>query len=407
MEGHLIMSAKERKRMLVLDRVQQRQLNLKEAASLLGLSYRQTRRSYKRFGEQGAEGLIHKSRRRSSNRARPPEFREKVVLCYQDRYMGFGPTLAAEKLVEDGCVLDHETLRRWLLAQGLWHKSRKRRKHRSRRERRAHFGELVQMDGSHHRWFGAEKPSACLINMVDDATGASLCIMAQEETTAACMQALKLWIKRYGIPKELYTDRKNVFVTDRKPTVEEQLAGQEPLTAFGRAISKLGIEIIKAYSPQAKGRVERSHGVYQDRFVKELKLKGITTIEGANELLKNGFYRRLNKKFARKPQNNENYHRPVAKSINLDQILCFEHTRTVTNDWTVSFEGRIFQILKTNRPLPRPKDKVIVRIHLDGRTQLIHSGRRLTYKILKQPPHHRSLSSIAWRLHFGDAAGAG
>lgn len=407
MEGHLIMSAKERKRMLVLDRVGQKQLNLKEAASLLGLSYRQTRRSYKRFGEQGAEGLIHKSRRRPSNRARPPEFREKVVLRYQDRYMGFGPTLAAEKLVEDGCVLDHETLRRWLLARGLWHKSRKRRKHRSRRERRAHFGELVQMDGSHHRWFGPDKPSACLINMVDDATGASLCVMAQEETTAACMQALKLWIKRYGIPKELYTDRKNVFVTDRKPTVEEQLAGQEPLTAFGRAISKLGIEIIKAYSPQAKGRVERSHGVYQDRFVKELKLKGITTIEGANELLKNGFYRRLNKKFARKPQNNENYHRPLAKSINLDQILCFEHTRTVTNDWTVSFEGRIFQILKTNRPLPRPKDKVIVRIHLDGRTQLIHSGRRLTYKILKQPPHHRSLSSIAWRLHFGDAAGAG
>ena len=407
MKGHLLMSQKEIKRMQVLDRVNQGQLTRGEAAEALGISYRQCLRSFKRFSAQGAGGLVHKSRRRPSNRARPPEFREKVVLCYQDRYMGFGPTLAAEKLTEEGMVLDHETLRRWLLAQGLWHKSRKRRKHRSRRERKAHFGELVQMDGSHHRWFGADKPSVCLINMVDDATGTSLCIMAQEETTAACMQALKLWIKRYGIPKELYTDRKNVFVTDRKPTVEEQLSGQEPLTAFGRAISKLGIEIIKAYSPQAKGRVERSHGVYQDRFVKELKLKGVTTIKGANELLKNGFSLRLNKKFAQKPQTDENYHRPLAKSTNLDQILGFEHKRTVTNDWTVSFEGRIFQILKANRPLPRPKDKVIVRIHLDGRTQLIHSGRRLTYKLLKQPPHHRSLSSIAWRLHFGDAAGAG
>ena len=242
MKGHLIMSAKENKRMLVLDRVGQKQLNLKEAASVLGLSYRQTRRSYKRFGEQGAEGLVHKSRGRPSNRARPPELREKVIKRYQDRYMGFGPTLAAEKLAEDGYLLDHETLRRWLLAQGLWHKSRKRRKHRSRRERRAHFGELVQMDGSHHRWFGADKPSACLINMVDDATGLSLCIMAQEETTAACMQALRLWIKRYWIPKELYTDRKNVFVTDREPTVEE-LRGQVNQMIREQILSRLAVSM--------------------------------------------------------------------------------------------------------------------------------------------------------------------
>ncbi len=393
--------------MLVLDRVMHGQLNLKEAASLLDLSYRQTQRSFKRFDEQGAAGLVHKSRGRRSNRARPPELRKKVVERYRGRYMGFGPTLAAEKLAENGYLLDHETLRRWLLAAGLWHKSKKRRKHRRRRERRAHFGELVQMDGSHHKWFGEDKPSACLINMVDDATGISLCVMAEEETTAACMQTLKLWIKRYGILKGLYTDRKNVFVTDREPTVEEQLAGKEPLTAFGRAISKLGIEIIKAYSPQAKGRVERSHGVYQDRFVKELKLKGITTVEGANKLLKNGFSRQLNKKFAKAPKSNRNYHRPMLDGMNLDEILCFEHTRTITNDWTVRFKGCIFQILKTNHPLPRPKDKVIVRIHLNGRIQLIRSGRRLTYKPLRQPPHHRSLSSIAWRLHFGDAASAG
>ena len=380
MEGHLMMSTKERRRMLIFERVKEGQLRLLEASRRLDISYRQSCRSYRRYREEGAKGLIHRNRGRPSNRAKPHEFRLEVVKRYDEKYEEFGPTFAAEKLAEDGFVLDHETLRRWLLAAGIWKKKRRRRKHRSRRERRAHFGELVQLDGSHHCWFGREHSSSCLMNMVDDATGTTLSSMAEEETTEAAMRTLWSWIERYGVPKALYTDKKNVFVTDREPTIEEQLADLEPLTAFGKACHKLGIEIITANSPQAKGRVERNHGVYQDRFVKELKLKGIKTIEGANELLGGGFVDNLNAKFAREPKDPKDYHRPVPKGLNLDEVFSFEETRVVMNDWTIRYQNRMLQVLKDNRVLPRPRAKVVVRTLLDGQIQLLHQGKKLKFE---------------------------
>jgi len=175
---------------------------------------------------------------------------------------------AHEKLAEQDLEVDHETLRRWLLQAGLWQKRRKRREHRSRRERRAHFGELVQMDGSPRHWLGNEAPEHCLMELVDDATGNTLSLMDTAETTALAMRTLWWWIDRFGVPRALYTDKKNIYVSDRQPTVEEQVAGEEPLTPFGKICQNLGIEIIAANSPQAKGRVERKHGVYQDRFLK-------------------------------------------------------------------------------------------------------------------------------------------
>lgn len=380
MEGHLMMSAKERKRLLVFDRVREEQLSLGEAAGQLEISYRQCCRSYKRYREEGERGLVHRRRGRPSNRAKPREFRLEVVKRYEEKYKGYGPTLAAEKLAEEGFVLDHETLRRWLLAEGKWKKKRRRRKHRSWRERRAHFGELVQLDGSHHQWFGTGRKRRCLMNMVDDATSTKLSLMAEEETTEAAMRTLWLWIERYGVPKALYTDRKNVFVTDREPTIEEQLADVEPMTAFGKACKKLGIEIIPANSPQAKGRVERSHGVYQDRFVKELKLKGITTIEGANELLEGGFVDKLNAKFAREPKDPRDYHRPLPKGLDLNEVFSFEQTRVVMNDWTIRYQNRMLQVLKDNRLLPRPRASVVVRTLLDGQIQLLYRDKKLKFE---------------------------
>jgi len=206
---------------------------------------------------------------------------------------------AGRRTGRSGRVLDHETLRRWLLGAGLWQKRRKRSKHRARRERKAHFGELVQLDGSHHRWFGPERAESCVMDMVDDATGLTMALMAEQETTEAAMRLLWQWVERYGVPQALYVDRKTVFITDREPTLEEQLAGQAPMTAFGNACAKLGIVLIPANSPQAKGRVERRHGVLQDRLVKELALRGITRIPTANRLLANGFIDGLNAKFAR------------------------------------------------------------------------------------------------------------
>lgn len=382
MKGYLLMSRKELQRKSVLELVGDGRITLEEAARRMKLSYRQTLRVYARFSSEGDAGLVHRRRGQRSNRAHALDFREKVVSRYEEQYKpyGLGPTLAAEKLAEEGLAVDHETLRCWLLKAGLWHKQRKRKVHRTRRERRAHFGELVQMDGSHHRWFGPQRGKACLMNMVDDATGITLGLMDEEETTEAAMRNLWRWIERFGIPVALYTDKKNVYLSSREPTLEEQLAGEEPKTAFGKACEKLGIEIIAAHSPQAKGRVERSNGTYQDRLVKELALRGLTTCAAADTLLREGFCDALNAKFAVTPLEKEDYHRPVSKGMKLEDVFSFESDRVVQNDWTIRHENRYYQILKENHPLPKPKDKILVRIRLDGTVHLLYRDKPLAFR---------------------------
>jgi hypothetical protein len=386
MKGHLTMSEKERRRKSLFDNVLEGRMKLVEASDALSLSYRQCKRSYRRFIEEGDYGLVHRNRGRPSNRAKPADFREAVLKRYRERYNGYGPTFASEKLAEDGYVLDHETLRRWLLEATLWVKSRKSRKHRTRRPRRSNFGALVQMDGSHHRWFGADWPKACLMTMVDDATGTTLAMLAHEETTEAAMLLLWQWIRLHGMPVALYTDKKTVFVTGRKPTQAEQLAGIEPATAFGKACSKLGVGIIKAHSPQAKGRVERKHGLFQDRFIKELELRDIKTIDKANEFLFDRFYDDINGKFAQTPASSEDFHRRPKKGTNLANVFCFEQIRTVQNDWIVSYNSNLYQILKEKGTMPRPKDKVIVRTRLDGSVQFVFKERALKFKRLEERP---------------------
>ena len=387
MEGLLLMSVKERRRKVEMESVLEGRQTVVEAARRLGLSYRQCSRVLGRYRVEGDVGLLHRGRGRPSPRARPAVFRDAVVARYVERYDGFGPTFAAEKLAElDGYVVHPETLRRWLIAEGWWKRCRKRSKHRERRPRREHFGELVQVDGSHHRWFGEESGASCLVVMIDDATGERMSVMDGQETTAACMRALWQWIERHGVPRALYTDRKNVFVTDRpNPTPEEQLAGMPALTAFGKACFKLGIEIIKARSPQAKGRVERVHAVYQDRFVKEMWLRGMTSIDEANELLAGGLDDSFCKKFAIKPVSQTDFHRPVPKGIELADIFSFEQTRVVSNDWCIRFNNRFFQILKKNTVRPRRRAKIIVRELLDGQIELVHGQHKLRYKEIEQP----------------------
>ncbi len=382
------MSHKELYRKSVMEMVVSGRMTLMEASKRMSLSYRQTLRVYQRFLAQGDAGLLHRRRGQASNRAYPASFREEVLGRYRERYQehDLGPTLGAEKLAEEGWVMDHETLRRWLLEAGDWKRRRKRHKHRSRRERRAHWGELVQMDGSHHPWFGPDQDRACLMNMVDDATGTTMGLMAAEETTEAAMRLLRRWIETHGVPGALYTDKKNVYLTDRAPTLEEQLAGEEPLTAFGKACHKLGIEIIAAHSPQAKGRVERSNGVYQDRFVKELALGHITTLAAANALLAGGFTDALNAKFAVAPLAAQDFHRPVLQGLDLDDVFCFETSRVVQNDWTVRHENRYYQIQQDNTPLSKPKTKILVRTHLDGRTQLLYKGKPLVFCAMSPQP---------------------
>jgi transposase len=389
--GSLAMSQKERSRLVVMSRVREKTMTIREASEMMGISYRQGRRIYKRYVKEGDKGLIHRNRGRPSNRRKASEVKEIVLALYREQYWDFGPTLAAEKLVErDGYGVDHETLRRWLLAAGLWKRQRNRPKHRQWRERKAHFGELVQMDGSHHGWFNGQEDKDCLMDMVDDATGRTLSLMSEEETTVAAMRVLWAWVEKYGIPKALYVDWKNVYVTQREPTLEEQLSGELPLTQFGRACKKLGIEILPANSPQAKGRVERKHGVYQDRLVKELRLAGIRDIEGANQFLRE-FTESLNTKFAVEPRSSADFHRPVPQDMDLRSAFCLEEQRTVGNDWVVRYKNQFSQILPQSN-LPPAKKRVIVQEHLDGSIHMVYRGKEIAFKEIKHLPSHPHLS---------------
>ena len=372
------MSSKERRRWVVLHQVETDAVTLKEASERMGVSYRQAKRIWKRWREEGESGLIHRSRGGLSNRRSDPVLKREALRLYQEHYRDFGPTLAGEKLEEKhGLRVNRETLRRWLLGACLWGGRTKARRHRRRRPRREHFGELVQFDGSHHAWFEDRAAPCCLMVMVDDATGRSAARMASEETTEAAFRTLRRWIERHGVPAALYTDRKNIYVSDREPTVEEKRAGTGALTDFGRACWRLGIEIIAARSPQAKGRVERRNGVLQDRLVKELRLRGIADIDSANAMLEE-FTETLDARLALAPAASANHHRALPSHERLEEILCWETPRRVQNDWTVVYEGRRLQI-ERQEGLPPAGARVVVRRRLDASLAILWGERELRF----------------------------
>ena len=282
--GRTALSKRELQRGGVLGRVKAGGLRLSDGAELMRVSYRQAKRLWKRYQAGGVASLQHGNAGRTSNRARPAKQRQKILQKVEEKYSGFGPTLAAEHLgMEDRLPVHPETLRRWMLCAGLWKKARQRKQHRRRRERRAHFGELVQMDGSFHDWYQGRAGKACLMNMVDDATSTVEASLGEGETIWAAVGVLRQWIEKYGVPLALYTDWKNVYV--REPTEKEQLHGKVPVTQFGRMCRKLDIRIIAANSPQAQGRVERGNGTHQDRLIKKMGRKKIRTHEAANRFL--------------------------------------------------------------------------------------------------------------------------
>ena len=381
MGDKLIMSKKERRRKSIFDLVKLGQLSQLDASKRLYLSYRQTKRAYRRYLREGDSGLIHRNFGKESPRAISPEIKKTVLALYEEKYWDFGPTLATEKLLEnDKLKLHAETLRLWLKAAGLWLPKRQRKAHRSRRVRRTRFGELLQLDGSIHAWFTGIATKQCLMNLIDDATGKTLALLDSGEATDAAFRLLKWWIKLHGIPMAIYVDLKSLYISPKSLRhTDDDLVEPEWLTHFSRACKMLGIEVIKAYSPQAKGRVERNHGVYQDRFVKELRLRGIQTIEGANKLLQSYFIDNLNNKFMKAPASMEDSHVPLLAEQNLDDILCWEYTRTVYNDWIIRFENQLLQIQKTHTIRVRPKQKIILKRHLNGKITLWSKGQKIPY----------------------------
>lgn len=386
MEDKLIMSKKELRRKSILDLVKEEQLTQVEASKRLGLSYRQTKRIYQAYLKEGDEGLIHKSRGRVSSRARPLSVKKAVLSLYQTKYEDFGATLAAEKLEEeDNIKLHAETLRLWLIEAGIWQGKRQRKAYHKKRARRLKFGELLQLDGSIHVWFTGKDEKQCLMNLVDDATGKTLALLASGETTEAAFRLLKRWIEKHGIPMAIYVDLKSLYISPKSLCDDDEaLVEYQWLTHFSRACEQLGIEIIKAYSPQAKGRVERNHAVYQDRFVKELRLKGITTLEGANQLLEGGFIDKLNHKFMKAPQSHEDAHVKLTKEYELEHIFCWEYTRTLSNDWVIRFENQYLQVLKNHDV--KPKQKLTVKKHLGGNISLWSHGQNINYQPIEALP---------------------
>jgi transposase/head-tail adaptor len=354
------------------------------------VSYRQAKRLSGRYRTEGAKGLKHRSAGRASNRTASRRLRTRVLALVRQKYSGavderFGPTLAAEHLAnEDGITVDHETLRRWMLAAGLWSRARKRSPHRRRRARMAHFGELVQLDGSFHPWFEDRGPHSCLLTLVDDATGRSLGQFGAQETIWAAVGILRAWIALYGIPRALYTDWKNVYV--RRPNQEERETGAEPLTQFGRMCAALGIQIIAASSPQAKGRIERNHGTHQDRLVKKLRRKGIADVEAANAFLEREYWADHNRRFAQAAASTDDFHVAGPRPVQLDQVFRLEEKRTVSNDWVVRYDNRSLQIERQSGR-PPARSTVLVYEAIDGQIDIRYRDRPMRWtEVLPQAP---------------------
>jgi transposase len=383
------MSRKELDRVGVMARVSSRDLRLVQAAALLGLSYRQAKRLGKRYREQGALGLKHGNVGRRSHNAVAPEKREEALRLVREHYGGgvgerFGPTLAAEHLeLEHGCRVHAETLRRWMLAVGLWSQVRQRKPYRTKREAKAHFGELVQLDGSHHLWWEERGPKGCLMNLVDDATATAEMGMEKEETIWGAVRVLRRWIERYGVPLALYVDGKNIYV--RPATAQERNTGEPPLTQFGRMCAQLGIRIIVAGSPQAKGRVERAHGTHQDRLVKKLRVKNITTCEETNQYLESQYMEEHNRKYARPPAQTGDYHRPAPSAEQLDRIFRLQQERVIGQDWVVRYENRWFQLQRQSGHYAPARGRVQVYEDINGKITIEYRGRELKWKEIAAP----------------------
>jgi len=377
------MSEKEVRRAGVLARVKEGTLKLVSAAEMLDLSYRQTKRLWRRYQSKGAKGLIHGNAGRRSNQAKPKDVRQRALGLVREDYSGdeatrFGPTLAAEHLRQDhGIELHAETLRLWMLEEGLWSRQRKRKPYRRRREPKAHFGELVQLDGSFHDWLEGRGPRLCLMNMVDDATGETLGRFHEQEGIWEAVDVLRAWVKKYGVPRALYTDWKNVYV--RESSEEERDSGIVPQTQFGRMCAELGIQIIAASSPQAKGRVERNHGTHQDRLVKKLRLQAIATKDAANAYLRQRYLPEHNRRFTRAAADADDYHRTAPNHLELERIFCLQQERVIGNDWVIHYEGRLLQLQRWSRYAP-PGQRVVVRENGQGRLRVEHRGQTVEWK---------------------------
>lgn len=381
-KGDIIqMSKRELKRLHIIRHVIDRKLRQVDVIDTLRLSDRQKRRIVKKVRKEGDAVVIHKSRGRVSNMAIPKHIKNKVIKLYKKSYDGFGPTLASEKLLErDNIKISDETLRNWLIEAKEWSLVRKPRKHRQWRERKHMFGEMSQVDGSHHDWFEGSGPECVLMGHIDDATSNVFARFDAYEGTMPAMKSFKGYIKKYGIPSSVYIDKLSAYKSTAKRSIEDELNNTDPMSHVQRALKELGVRVIYAGSAQAKGRIERLFRTFQDRLIKEMRLLGISNIEEANKFLKK-YLPIHNKRFGKKAIEPGNLHTPIPQDIDLDRILCKKTKRTLRNDFTIAHDKKLFQILE-----PVNAKKVIVEDRMSGRMFVTYKDKYLRYKMIVQRP---------------------
>ncbi|OGX29649.1 MAG: hypothetical protein A3B78_02520 [Omnitrophica WOR_2 bacterium RIFCSPHIGHO2_02_FULL_67_20] len=381
----LAMTAQEAKRLYIVQQVLEHQLRQRPAAALLSCSVRQIKRLVRRVRAVGPRGIIHQLRGQPSNRRHPAALQQRVLRLWQTTYRGFGPTLTQEKLAErDHIRVGRETVRRWLGAAGLWSRQRHGRAPHRWRERKAAWGEMLQMDGSHHDWLEGRGPRLVLMAYIDDATSRVFARFYDYEGTLPALDSFARYVRRYGLPQSLYADRHMTYRSPGKRTIEDELAGRpRPQSQFERAVTALGVTLIPAYSPQAKGRVERLFRTFQDRVIKEMRLAQVTTREAANGFLE-AYLPRYNRRFSRLPQRPVNLHRPAPPQAVLSRVLAIRATHALRHDNTLRHATKLY-LLDGRWPHQRPKT-LQVEERLNGKLYLLDGARVLRYREVRERP---------------------
>ncbi len=380
------MSQKELRRLNVIHKVIDEVIAQIKAAELLKLSTRQIRRIEERIAKEGDKGIIHRSRGRPSPRALPSELKSRTLTLCKTKYEGFNPTLASEKLFEINKIkISRETLRGWFKEKGILYATRKKRPHRNWRERKHHYGEMEQVDGSHHPWFEGRAPDCVLIGYIDDAKSRVYAEFHEYEGTLPFMASFKGYAKRYGLPQNVYIDRHPTYKSTKKPTIEDELNNREPESQVQRALHELGVDVTFAHSAPAKGRIERLFRTFQDRLVKEMRLRGIKSVKEGNKFLR--YYLPIyNRRFMVEPIEQGDLHRAIPKNIDLDKILCIKTPRGLNNDSTVAHNKKLYHILDKVHT-----KKVMVEERINGRMLITYQGEKLKYKEITRRPARKEV----------------
>lgn len=395
-EDRITMTRREWQRYHMIERALKRELTQAKAGELLGLSERHIRRLVKKVRMKGMRGLVHGNRGRPSPREMSSELEKRIALIIGERYPDFAPLHATEKLWERHKVrVSREKVRQIMMVKGLWKRRRRRKEDHIWRERKPHPGEMVQLDGSHHSWLEGRGPKLVLMGYVDDATGRFFGRFYDHEGIWPAMDSLRRYIERYGVPQSIYLDKHSTYKTTRQPDTDELLRDEQAQTQYERATVELGIKLIHANSPQAKGRIERTFGTLQDRLVKEMRLAGVCDREEANRFL-DGYLPAHNRRFMKAPLRPQDLHRPVPKTLNLDDIFCLQGIRTVNNGYIIKWTSRTFVLTRPSLTLRR--QKVVVREWFDGRLSIRFKGKDLEYKEVDMVPPKPAVRVFAMKI---------